>query len=266
MTRRERLIVSRKKAKLSQAALAEKMGVKQPYIAAIEKSGEFSYKQACVLAEILGVDENWLFFDISESIPVEAEEGDTSMGQEPDPSYGNQQGDNARLIGGLPENNSNTKFTEISPGRYRMKVDLVPYQARAGYLSGFGDHPYIEELPKHEVTVTKYHSGKYLAFEVSGDSMNDGSIKSIPDGSIITGRILDKQLWRPKLHTHNYDYWIFVHKYEGILVKMIKEQNAETGDITLASLNPNKELYPDQVINLIDVHEILNVVKIEMEV
>ena len=172
---------------------------------------------------------------------------------------------NARLIGNLPENDTNTKFTEISPGRYRMKVDLVPYHARAGYLSGFGDHPYYEELPKHEVTVTKYHSGKYLAFEVSGDSMNDGSINSVPDGSIITGRVVGQHLWRPKLHTHNHDYWIFVHRFEGILVKMIKHQDMETGDVVLESLNPDKTKYPDQTINLIDVHEILNVVKIERE-
>lgn len=177
-------------------------------------------------------------------------------------------GTNALFIGEINndvDEDGNTKFTEISPGRYRMKIDLVPVYARAGYLSSYGDIEYMNELPKHEITVTRYHKGKYLAFEVAGDSMDDGSINSIPDRSIITGREIRQDLWRPKLHTHNHDYFVFVHKTEGVLVKMIKHQEVETGDIILSSLNPNKQLYPDQMINLKDVSQILNVVKIERE-
>lgn len=175
---------------------------------------------------------------------------------------------NAKIIGeidDLEDNDGNTKFTEISPGRYRMKVDLVPNYARAGYLAGFEDHTYVEELPKHELTVTKYHKGKYLAFDVVGDSMFDGSIDSVPDGCIVTGREIYKDHWKNRLHTHAYPNWVFVHKTEGILVKLIKSQNLETGDIVLESLNPDKNDYPDININLNDVYKIYNVVKRELD-
>src|SRR5690606_18729032 len=57
---------------------------------------------------------------------------------------------NARDIGEiLDDDQGNTKFVEISPGRYRMGVELVPEYAKAGYLTGFADPEYLEDLPKH---------------------------------------------------------------------------------------------------------------------
>lgn len=175
---------------------------------------------------------------------------------------------NAKEIGQIEDQedrDGNTKFTEISPGRYRMKVDLVPNFAKAGYLAGFEDPTHVEEFPKHEVTVTKYHKGKYMAFEVEGDSMDNGSIASVPDGCTITGRDIKRDLWESRLHVHKYPYWIFVHRTEGILVKMIKHQDLETGDIILESLNPDKDKFADIPINLNDVYKIFNVVKRELD-
>lgn len=174
---------------------------------------------------------------------------------------------NAIFIGeidSLEDSDGNTKFTEISPGRYRMKVDLVPNHARAGWLAGFEDPTYIEELPKHEITVTEFHKGKYVSFEVDGDSMFDGSIESVPDGCIITGREIARHHWNYKLHAHKYPNWVFVHRTEGVLVKRIKSQNLETGEIILLSLNPDKDVYPDRSIFLDDVYKIYNVVKREL--
>ena len=181
--------------------------------------------------------------------------------------FGIQEHSNARYIGdieSLEDSEGNTKFTEISPGRYRMKVDLVPNHARAGWLAGFEDPTFIEELPKHEITVTEFHKGKYLSFEVDGDSMFDGTIESVPDGCIITGREIARHHWKYKLHAHKYPNWVFVHRTEGILVKRIKSQNLETGEIILLSLNPDKDIYPDRSIFLDDVYKIFNVVKREL--
>lgn len=173
--------------------------------------------------------------------------------------------ENARIIGEIPEENpENTKFIEISPGRYRMSVPLVEYQAKAGYLMEYADHTFIEELPRHEITVSKYHRGRYIAFEVDGDSMDDGTINSIPDGCIITCREIKRDLWSSRLHTHKYPNWVFVHKTKGVVVKQILSQDMETGVLVLHSLNPDKKLYPDYEIHLDDVLQILNVVKREL--
>lgn len=244
------------KNNIDKTSVALKLGVSRRQVYSYFDSKTLSKKVVDKICTALGVDEKEIFPQNTYGF----------SDQDPELKIVSEQ--NAKYIGPLydqTDNDGYTKFTEISPGRYRMKVDLVPVYARAGFLAGFGDQHYIEELPKHEITVTQYHKGKYMAFDVAGDSMNDGSVDSIPDKSIITGRIVEKDLWRPKLHTHNHRFWIFIHKYEGVLVKMIRSQDMATGDIVLSSLNPNKELFPDQKINLADVHQILNVVRIEKE-
>src|SRR5690606_38086071 len=68
---------------------------------------------------------------------------------------------NARDLGDFTiyDEDGLNKFVEISPGRYRMGVELVPVYAQAGYLSGYMDQEYLEELPKHYITVDKFVKG-----------------------------------------------------------------------------------------------------------
>lgn len=172
---------------------------------------------------------------------------------------------NAKIIGELDHYDYlvDTKFIEISPGRYKMRVPLVPEYARAGYLSGFSDKEYMESLPIHEPIVDKYHRGRYMAFEVSGDSMDDDSKRSVPHGSIVTAREIKRELWRSKFHTHRYPYYVIIHKTDGILIKEMIKHDTENGVITLHSLNEDKEQYPDFDVHLDDVQQIFNVVKKE---
>jgi DNA-binding XRE family transcriptional regulator len=172
---------------------------------------------------------------------------------------------NARSLGATETtDNEDTQFVEISQGRYRMKVKLVPEYAYAGYLSGYADPEFLEELPVHEVIVNQIHRGKYQAFEIAGDSMDDGSIKSIPDGTIVTGREIQRQHWVNKLHTHRWPNFIFVHKSEGIVCKQIAHQDLITGILTLRSINPDRETYPDFDVQMDDLLQIFNVVKRDM--
>lgn len=67
--------------------------------------------------------------------------------------------------------------------------------------------------------------------------------------------------WQSKLHIHKYDF-IIVHRTEGILLKKIIKHDTTDGVITLHSLNA---LYDDFAINLNDVAQIFNVIKVERE-
>lgn len=157
-----------------------------------------------------------------------------ALGVNAEDIFGKQPIANAKDLGEiLDDDQGNTKFVEISPGRYRMGVELVPEYAKAGYLTGFADPEYLEDLPKHYITVDKFVKGKYRAFEVTGDSMDDGSKHSIPNGSIVTGRELPKHHWTSKFHTHRYDYWIIVTREDGIVVKSITKHDVQNGVITL---------------------------------
>ncbi len=160
------------------------------------------------------------------------------------------------------DENKNNIFFEVSPGRYLMQTKLVTEKAKAGYLSGFSDEEYMDDLPAHFITVNEFHKGAYRSFEVSGDSMTDGTDASVLDGDIVTGRLIKRELWQSKFHTHKYRYWVVVHRYEGVIIKEIANHDVSNGILTLRSLNADKTKYPDFEVNLDDVDQIFNVVDI----
>jgi len=162
--------------------------------------------------------------------------------------------------------NDGSRFEELADGTLRMRIPVIPYKAHAqGYLRGFADPEYYEDLSVISIDVFKQHKGHYLAFEVKGESMTtlepEHFRQSIFDGVIVVGRELSKHQWKYKLHTHNYDAWVIVHNTKGILIKQIIDQNIDEGLITIHSLNPDKVAYPDEVLFLDDIEQIFNVVK-----
>lgn len=166
--------------------------------------------------------------------------------------------------------NQNNDFEVLENGLIRMRTKLVTQKASAGYLTGWGDQEYLNELPTHEVYVREYHKGIYRSFEAVGDSMNDGTenslptIKSIPAGSIATGRLISRHLWNSKLHINDFHRYIIVTYEDGIIMKEIIAHNTETGIITCRSLNPNKDLYPDFDLDLQKVMQIFNIVQVTL--
>lgn len=141
-----------------------------------------------------------------------------------------------------------------------LNAPLVGQYAYAGYLSGYSDPEYVERLPTVPFLIPEGMTakGKYRAFEVRGESYNDGSSDSILEGDILLGRFINPDLYRDgKLHINKW-LFIIVHKEEGILIKRIKNHDVQEGTIELQSLNP---LYENQVIHLRDVSEIYNVVQ-----
>lgn len=137
-------------------------------------------------------------------------------------------------------------------------VPLVSQRAYAGYLSGFSDEEYIEDLPKEPFFMDREYKGNYVAFEVRGDSMDDGSRYSICERDIVLGREIIKDHWKNKLHIHKWNF-IIVTKDDGILYKQITKHDTVSGKITIHSLN---SIYEDKVINLKDVAQLFNVVQV----
>ncbi|WP_131535550.1 S24 family peptidase [Pedobacter nototheniae] len=156
------------------------------------------------------------------------------------------------------------KFLYAADGTMGMKVRVVPAKAYAGYLRGFADPEYFEDFEYVVIAVEQEHRGTYLGFEVRGDSMvcletAELAEQSIFPGRIAIGRDLPRHQWIYKLHTHNYDNWVIVHKTEGILIKQIIKHDVEEGIITIHSLNPE---YPDEELYLDEVEQIFSVVQI----
>ena len=64
-------------------------------------------------------------------------------------------------------------------------IELVPQKAAAGYLNGYADPEYLEVLPKFRLPMLS-QTGTYRAFEIAGDSM-----LPIASGTVIVGRYVE---------------------------------------------------------------------------
>ena len=138
-----------------------------------------------------------------------------------------------------------------------MNVPVIHIKAQCGYLAGYGDTEYIDTLPTMPVIVDKTYHGKYRIFEAEGDSMDDNSRLAICDGDKVLAREVRRDLWLPKLHINDW-YFVIIHRTKGISISIIAAQD-DKGNITCHSLN---ELFNDYTVNLDDVVEIYNVIKV----
>lgn len=136
-------------------------------------------------------------------------------------------------------------------------IPMVNQYAYAGYVDGYCDVTYMDQLPKIPFIVDREGRGNYMAFEVKGDSMNDGTEDSYLEGDRLYCREIDKQLWATsKLHLRKWDF-VIVHE-DGILIKRIIDHDVENHTITIHSLN---DMYPNKVIDLAEVRQIFNVIE-----
>lgn len=155
----------------------------------------------------------------------------------------------------------NIEILEATPlnQNYIINVPLVNQYAQAGYLCGFQDAAYIATLPTIPFIIDHEAKGNYVAFEVRGDSMNDGTEESYLEGDRLLCREIAPYLWaESKLHIRKWDF-VIVHE-DGILVKRIIDHNVENHTITIHSLN---DMYPDRVIDLAEVRQIFNVIELQ---
>ena len=123
----------------------------------------------------------------------------------------------------------------------RADIPFVPVKAAAGYLAGFADPEFIDEL--NTFTLPMLSGGDYRAFEIIGDSM-----LPTPSGSVIVCEKLENP---EEVKTNN--TYIIVSKNEGIVYKRILKSNRAKNKLTLISDNP---IYQPYNINPEDVLEI----------
>lgn len=160
-----------------------------------------------------------------------------------------------------PYISSGNQFIDIGKNKMQMLVPLINTYAYAGYLSGYADQEYIEELPKFPIIVERNHQGTYRAFKVKGDSMDNDTRKAICAGDIVVARKIEKHHWKSKLHIKQWKNFVIVHE-DGIVIKEIIEHDVEAGTITCMSLNPDKEFYPNFKLHLSTVFELYNIIQV----
>jgi transcriptional regulator with XRE-family HTH domain len=123
----------------------------------------------------------------------------------------------------------------------RTDIPFVPIKAAAGYLAGYGDPEFIDEL--NTFTLPMLAGGDYRAFEIVGDSM-----MPTPSGSVIVGERISSLEDVKSNQTY-----IVVSKNDGIVYKRIMKNNKQKNKMTLVSDNPSYQPY---IINADDIIEV----------
>lgn len=136
-----------------------------------------------------------------------------------------------------------------------IQVPIVEKRARAGYPSAFTDPEYIESLRKIHVP-KQYEKGNYLVFEIDGNSMDDGSKRSICNNDAVLCKELDRDRWKEKLFYNKYLFIIVTA--DDVVCKQITNHNISTGIINCHSFNP---AYEDFELNLNEIYQLFYLVK-----
>src|SRR5215510_1816076 len=108
----------------------------------------------------------------------------------------------------------------------RSDIPFVPVKAAAGYLAGYADPEFVDEL--NTFTLPMLTGGNYRAFEIIGDSM-----LPTPSGSVIVGEKVDN-LEELKNNTA----CIVISRNEGIVYKRVQKNGRVKNKLTLVSDNP----------------------------
>ncbi|MEK0422372.1 MAG: hypothetical protein RLZ95_282 [Bacteroidota bacterium] len=126
-------------------------------------------------------------------------------------------------------------------------VPFVPVKAAAGYLAGYADPEFLDEL--NTFTLPMLAPGDYRAFEIIGDSM-----LPTPSGSVIVGEKVDSIK-----DVKNSNTYIVVSNADGVVYKRIITNDDNKEKLTLLSDNP---LYEPYQVNSQDIVEVWKAVYI----
>ncbi|WP_114779290.1 XRE family transcriptional regulator [Botryobacter ruber] len=210
----------RKSAGYTQAQLAEKLDIKRSLVGAYEEGrAEPKLSTLVNIAKLFTIS-------LDDLITVDLSSGAAPTGS----ATGNDAGGKLRVLAITVDEDQNEN------------IELVPYKASAGYLNGYADPEFIEELPRFRLPMLGT-GGTYRAFEITGDSM-----LPIASGTVIVGRFVDD--WNS---VKDGTPCIIVSQKEGVVFKRIYNKIKDTAVLRLHSDNP---LYSPYELNVEDVLEI----------
>jgi transcriptional regulator with XRE-family HTH domain len=216
---------------VTQSAIAEELGVSKAYVNSLMNGKKaFGKAQAAKWGDLYGLSPSWLLT------------GEGEMLKDGAPATQPTQENSARPL--------------VSSDRDWVDIPLVPHRAQAGALSGFGDPCWEEDKQTMPVLIDKRLKGDYLLFEVSGDSMDDGSSTAFLDGDILLCRVLPKSDWQFGIKKRGETYCVVATDAEGIVLKEVVNHDKANNEIICHSLNSQ---YKDYSVKLDDVQGIFYV-------
>lgn len=122
-------------------------------------------------------------------------------------------------------------------------IEVVPVKASAGYLAGYDDPEYIEQLEK--IKLPFLPTGKHRAFPIKGDSM-----LPMKSGSFVVGRFVED---RTEIKTGK--TYVLITLNDGMVYKRVINQIKENNTLLLISDNKDYQAYEVSINEILEIWE-----------
>ncbi len=275
----ERLKYLRKQLNLNQKEFAERIGYKQNTVSEAETGKRSIAKRYLeTVVDKFNVSHAWLFTGIGTMFDGFSPDQEQQIREIPREHFEDiikkafkidRLEDLSEVVnkldafaGGLDKvaiGNHKDKITQLGPHKFRVAHKLVPPFAEDAYLKSLlsPTSENFNDYETHEVLFSSVSFTEYRSFIMVGDLMDDGTIDSIPDRTVVTGYSIGKDYLLYSMFYDNYFQWAIVHSEKKVLIREITDFNKDTGEISLKCLK-NGEV--GEVINIDDVLELYPVV------
>lgn len=150
-------------------------------------------------------------------------------------------------------------ITKLAPGKYLLSAPLITKKEEKRYADNHDSLIFLDKLAKVGFVVEQVSVARYIAFEISNDSMDNGELDGLPEGTIVLGKQVSKKDFKIKVRETDSQTWILVYKAR-VMCKEITDYNRKEGTITCHSLNGSPE-YPDFEIAFDQVRQFFTILK-----
>lgn len=122
-------------------------------------------------------------------------------------------------------------------------IEVVPIKASAGYLNGYDDPEYIEQLQK--IKLPFLPTGKHRAFPIKGDSM-----LPMKDGAFVIGRFIED-----RNDIQSGKTYVLVTRNDGMVYKRVINHIEKDGTLKLVSDNKIYDAYHVSINDVLELWE-----------
>jgi SOS-response transcriptional repressor LexA len=119
-------------------------------------------------------------------------------------------------------------------------IEVLPVKAMAGYLAGYHDHEFIENLPVMKLPFKIV--GKHRAFTIMGDSM-----PPLKEGTIIVGKYVESLN-----ELNDGQTYIVLTKNDGVVYKRIYREKKKSENFLFVSDNKVYSPFPVSAKNILE--------------
>lgn len=125
-------------------------------------------------------------------------------------------------------------LTTVVDSNNHERISVVPIKASAGYLNGYADPEYMEELPHFSIPVPELSAERtYRVFQIDGDSM-------LP---IQSGAYIFCEYVLELSEIRNGNTYVLITTDEGVVYKRVENKIADNATLLLKSDNPEYSPY-----------------------